>query len=97
MLAVACCGIPRLGDKPSMVVQLWKWFTGWTEGFGIDALPADGPLCMWVDLSKINSASVRRRISIKMILFFPSHSSINLRSSSSVLLACLSNAELIMF
>jgi hypothetical protein len=24
MLVVACCGIPRLGTEPSMVVQLWK-------------------------------------------------------------------------
>jgi hypothetical protein len=24
MLAVVCCGIPRLGAEPSMVVRLWK-------------------------------------------------------------------------
>jgi hypothetical protein len=24
ILAVVCCGIPRLGAEPSMVVRLWK-------------------------------------------------------------------------
>jgi hypothetical protein len=49
---------------------------------------------MWIGLRKINSAR-RRRINIKVIKFFPSRSSINLRSNSSVLLACLSNVEFI--
>jgi hypothetical protein len=53
--------------------------------------------CMWIGLSKINSISGRRRINISIIIFFPSCSSINLHSSSSVLLTCLSNAELIIF
>jgi hypothetical protein len=44
MLVVVCCGISRLEAEPSMVVQLWKWFTGCAEGFDIDASPADGPL-----------------------------------------------------
>jgi hypothetical protein len=44
MLAIVCCGIPRLGAEPSMVVRLWKWFTMWVDGFGIDMPPADGPL-----------------------------------------------------
>jgi hypothetical protein len=44
MLAVVCCGIPRLGVEPSMVVQLWKWFIGWAEELGIEVPPADGPL-----------------------------------------------------
>jgi hypothetical protein len=26
------------------VVQLWKWFTGWAEGFGIVVSTADVPL-----------------------------------------------------
>jgi hypothetical protein len=52
---------------------------------------------MWIDLNKINNASRRRRLSIRIIMFFPSRSSINLRSSSLVLFTCLSNAELIIF
>jgi hypothetical protein len=27
-----------------MVVQLWKWFIDWAEGFDIVVSPADGPL-----------------------------------------------------
>jgi hypothetical protein len=27
-----------------MVVQLWKWFTGWAEGFDISVHPIDGAL-----------------------------------------------------
>jgi hypothetical protein len=53
--------------------------------------------CMWIGYSKINSASGGRRINISITMFFPSRSSINLRSSSLVLLACLSNVELIIF
>jgi hypothetical protein len=53
--------------------------------------------CMWIDLSKINSASERRRINISITIFFSSCSSINLRNSSSVLLSYLSNVELIIF
>jgi hypothetical protein len=44
MLVVICCGIPRLGTEPSMVVRLWKWFIGWAEGFDIVVSPAYGPL-----------------------------------------------------
>jgi hypothetical protein len=44
MLVVVCCGIPKVGAKPSMVVQLWKQFIGWVEGLGIEVPPADGPL-----------------------------------------------------
>jgi hypothetical protein len=44
MLTIACYGIPRVGAKPLMVVQLWKWFTGWEKGFGIDVPLIDGPL-----------------------------------------------------
>jgi hypothetical protein len=51
--------------------------------------------CMWICLSKINSISRRRRINISITMFFPSRSSINLRSSSLILLACLSNTKLI--
>jgi hypothetical protein len=28
MLVVVCCGILKIGAKPSMVVRLWKWFIG---------------------------------------------------------------------
>jgi hypothetical protein len=44
MLAIVYCSIPRLGAKPSMVVQLWKWFTSWAEGFDISVQPTDGAL-----------------------------------------------------
>jgi hypothetical protein len=44
MLTVVCYGIPKVGAEPSMVVQLWKWFTYWDEGFGIEVPPADAPL-----------------------------------------------------
>jgi hypothetical protein len=50
---------------------------------------------MWIDLSKTNNANRRIRFNIRIIMFFPSCSSINLSTSSLVLLACLSNAELI--
>jgi hypothetical protein len=42
-LVVVCCGTKKVGVKPSMVVQLWKWFTDWIEGLAIDVLPADAP------------------------------------------------------
>jgi hypothetical protein len=44
MMTIVCCSIPKVGVEPSMVVQLWKWFTDWTEGFGIEVPPADAPL-----------------------------------------------------
>jgi hypothetical protein len=44
VLAIVCCGILKAGVKPSMVVRLWKWFTGWVEGFGIDVPHADASL-----------------------------------------------------
>jgi hypothetical protein len=44
MMTIACYGIPRVGAKPLMVVQLWKWFIGWEKGFGIDVPLIDGPL-----------------------------------------------------
>jgi hypothetical protein len=27
-LVIVCCDLPKVGDEPSMVVRLWKWFTG---------------------------------------------------------------------
>jgi hypothetical protein len=44
VLAVVCCGIPKVGAEPSIVVQLWKWFTSWAEGLGIEVLPSNAPL-----------------------------------------------------
>jgi hypothetical protein len=35
MLAVVYCGIPKVEAESLMVVQLWKWFIGWADGFGI--------------------------------------------------------------
>jgi hypothetical protein len=44
MLAVVCCGIPKEGGKPSIMVGLSKWFIGWADGFGIVVPSADVPL-----------------------------------------------------
>jgi hypothetical protein len=44
MLTIVCYGIPKVGAKALMVVQLWKWFTDWAEGFGIVVSPTDMPL-----------------------------------------------------
>jgi hypothetical protein len=44
MLAVVCCGIPKVGAKSSMVIRLCKWFISWADEFGIVAPPADVPL-----------------------------------------------------
>jgi hypothetical protein len=44
MLTVVYYGTSKVGVEPSMVVQLWKWFTGWAEGLGIDVPPANVPL-----------------------------------------------------
>jgi hypothetical protein len=44
MLAVVCYGISKVGVELSMVVRLWRWFTGWAEGLGIEVPPADAPL-----------------------------------------------------
>jgi hypothetical protein len=32
---------PKIGVKPSMVVRLWKWFIGCTEGLSIVVAPID--------------------------------------------------------
>jgi hypothetical protein len=79
-----------------MVVQLWKWFIDWAEGFGIDVPPADGPLVCGLVWAKL-TAQVEEGLALVVSSFFPSRSSINLHNNSSVLLACLANAELIMF
>jgi hypothetical protein len=44
MLVVVCCGAPKVGAELSMMVQLWKWFTGWAEGLCMEVPPADAPL-----------------------------------------------------
>jgi hypothetical protein len=44
MLAIVYCGIPKVEAKPSMVVRLWKWFTGWAEGLGIEVPLTNAPL-----------------------------------------------------
>jgi hypothetical protein len=44
MLAIVYYGIPKVGAEPSMVVRLWKWFTGWAEGLGIEVPPVNAPL-----------------------------------------------------
>jgi hypothetical protein len=44
ILTVICCGIPKVGVEPSMVVQLWKLFIGWAEGLAMEVQPADAPL-----------------------------------------------------
>jgi hypothetical protein len=80
-----------------MVVRLWKWFIGWTEGFGIDVLPTDGPLVCGLVWVKLTVHVEEEWFVLVASNFFPSRSSINLRSNSLVLFACLSNAEVIMF
>jgi hypothetical protein len=50
--------------------------------------------CMWIGLTKTNNTR-RRRTNTSRIKFFLTCSSTNLCSSSLVLFACLSNAELI--
>jgi hypothetical protein len=53
MVAIVCCGIPKIGVEPSVVVRLWKWFTGWADGFNIVVPPIDVPLLcglVWVKL-----------------------------------------------
>jgi hypothetical protein len=44
MLTIVCCGIPKVGAEPSIVVWLWKWFTDWAEGLGMEVPPTDAPL-----------------------------------------------------
>jgi hypothetical protein len=44
MLTIVCCSILKVEAEPSMVVQLWKWFIGWAEVFGIVVSPTDVPL-----------------------------------------------------
>jgi hypothetical protein len=44
MLAIVCYGIPKVGAEPSMVVQMWKWFTDWAKGLGTKIPPTDAPL-----------------------------------------------------
>jgi hypothetical protein len=44
MMVVVCYGTLKAGAEPSMVVWLWKWINGWTEGLGMEVLPVDAPL-----------------------------------------------------
>jgi hypothetical protein len=95
MLAIVCCGIPKVGAKPSMVVRLWKWFTDWAKGLGNEVSPTDAPLVcglVWVKLT----VQAEEELTLVVLSFFLSCYSINLCSSSSVLFAHLSNIELIM-
>jgi hypothetical protein len=80
-----------------MMVQLWKWFTGWAEGFGIVVPPADGPLVYRLVSAKLTAQMEEEGLTLASLYFFPSHSSINLCSSSSIFFAYLFNAELIIF
>jgi hypothetical protein len=96
MLDIVYCGIPKVGVELSMVVQLWKWFTGWAEGFGIKVSLADGPLVHGLVWVKPTAQVEEEGLALVALSFFLSRSSINLCSSSSVLFACLSNTELIM-
>jgi hypothetical protein len=91
MLVVVYCGIPKVGAKTSMVVQLWKLFTGWTKGMGINVPPADAPLVRGLVWVKLTTQVEEEEITLVASYFFPSRSSINLHSSSLVLFACLSN------
>jgi hypothetical protein len=44
MLTVVYCGILKVGAEPSMVVWLWRWFTNWAKGLGMDMPPTNGSL-----------------------------------------------------
>jgi hypothetical protein len=44
MLTAVYCGTLKVGAELSMVVRLWKWFTGWTEGLDIEVSSVDAPL-----------------------------------------------------
>jgi hypothetical protein len=70
MLVVVCCGTPKVGAEPSMVVRLWKWFTGWAEGLGIEVPFADAPLVCGIGLGETNSVSRRKRINASSVKFF---------------------------
>jgi hypothetical protein len=78
-----------------MVVQLWKWFTSWAEGFGIEVTPANALLVCGLVWVKLTAQVEEEGLPLVASNFFSSYSSINLRSSSSILFACLFNAELI--
>jgi hypothetical protein len=88
MLVVVCCDIPKV------VHQLWKWFTGWVDGFGIVTLPADVSLVYGLVCAKL-TAQEEEGLMLLASSFFSSNSSINICNSSSVFFACLSNIELI--
>jgi hypothetical protein len=90
MLVIVCCSIPKVGPKPSMVLRLWKWFIGWADGFGIVEPLVSGLVC-----AKLIAQEEEEGLMLVASSFFPSRSSINLRNSSSVLFACLSDTELI--
>jgi hypothetical protein len=57
---------------------------------------SDGPLVCGLVWAKLTAQMKEERLTLASLYFFPSCSSINLCSSSSVLLAYLSNAKLIM-
>jgi hypothetical protein len=91
MLAVVCCGIQKLGAKPSLVVRLWKLFIGWADGFGIKVLLTNVPLVRGLVCTKLTMQEEEEGLRLVASSFFP----VPLHNSSSVLFACLPNIELI--
>jgi hypothetical protein len=61
MLVVVCYGIPKVGAKPSMVVQMWKWFIGWADGFGIVVPPTDVSLICGLICVKLTSHHKKKK------------------------------------
>jgi hypothetical protein len=61
MLAVVYCGIPKVEAESSMVVQLWKWFIGWADGFGIVVPPTDVPLVCRLVCVKLTSHHKKKK------------------------------------
>jgi hypothetical protein len=51
------------------MVQLWKWFTGWAEGFGIVVPPADGPLVYRLVSAKLTAQIEEEGLTLASLCF----------------------------
>jgi hypothetical protein len=71
MLAVVCCGIQKLGAKPSLVVRLWKLFIGWADGFGIKVLLTNVPLVRGLVCTKLTMQEEEEGLRLVASSFFP--------------------------
>jgi hypothetical protein len=64
MLTIVCYGAPKVGAEPSMVVWLWKWFTGKAEGFDIIVPPADVPLVCGLVCVKLTTQEEEKKLTL---------------------------------